>query len=119
MTSKGVVLERCSLVELSSFARIGAYEPEQNDQISAAPPKIISQTQAYRTAARRMFSPTLSITQRRLHRRIGCGVTRPLEVVVGQAPVDAVIERCGRGIKISPDQGAPYAARADGRYVRG
>ena len=32
-----------------------------------------------------------------------------LEVVVGQAPVDAVIERCGRGIKISPDQGAPYA----------
>jgi hypothetical protein len=33
-----------------------------------------------------------------------------LEVVVGQAPVDAVIERCGRGIKISPDQGAPYAA---------
>jgi hypothetical protein len=34
-----------------------------------------------------------------------------LEVVVGQAPVDAVTERCGRGIKISPDQGAPYAAR--------
>ena len=33
-----------------------------------------------------------------------------LEVVVGEAPVDAVIERCGRGIKISPDQGAPYAA---------
>jgi hypothetical protein len=28
-----------------------------------------------------------------------------LEVVVGQAPVDAVIEQCGRGIKISPDQG--------------
>jgi hypothetical protein len=26
-----------------------------------------------------------------------------LEVVVGQAPVDAVTERCGRGIKISPD----------------
>jgi hypothetical protein len=42
-----------------------------------------------------------------------------LEVVVGQAPVDAVIERRGRGIKISPDQGAPYAARADGRSVRG
>jgi len=38
-----------------------------------------------------------------------------LEVVVGQAPVDAVIERCGRGIKISPDQGAPYAAIADVR----
>jgi hypothetical protein len=33
-----------------------------------------------------------------------------LEVVVGQAPVDAVIERRGRSIKISPDQGAPYAA---------
>jgi hypothetical protein len=31
---------------------------------------------------------------------------------VGQAPVDAVIERRGRGIKISPDQGAPYAAEA-------
>jgi hypothetical protein len=29
---------------------------------------------------------------------------------VGQAPVDAVIERCSRGIKISPDLGAPYAA---------
>jgi hypothetical protein len=26
------------------------------------------------------------------------------EVVVGQAPVDAVIARCGLGIKISPDQ---------------
>jgi hypothetical protein len=36
-----------------------------------------------------------------------------LEVVVGQAPVDAVIERRGRGIKISPDQGAPYAADPD------
>jgi hypothetical protein len=36
-----------------------------------------------------------------------------LEVVVGQAPVDAVIERCGGGIKISPDQGAPYAAIED------
>jgi hypothetical protein len=35
-----------------------------------------------------------------------------LEVVVGQAPVDAVIERRGRSIKISPDQGAPYAADA-------
>jgi hypothetical protein len=33
-----------------------------------------------------------------------------LEVVVGQAPVDAVIERRGRNIKISPDHGAPYAA---------
>jgi hypothetical protein len=32
---------------------------------------------------------------------------------VGQAPVDAVIERRGRSIKISPDQGAPYAAIAD------
>jgi hypothetical protein len=41
-----------------------------------------------------------------------------LEVVVGQAPVDAVIERRGRSIKISPDQGAPYTARADGRPVR-
>jgi len=30
-----------------------------------------------------------------------------LEVVVGQALVDAVIERCGRGIKISPDQCTP------------
>jgi hypothetical protein len=30
--------------------------------------------------------------------------------VAGQAPVDAVTERCGRGIKISPDQGAPHAA---------
>jgi hypothetical protein len=39
--------------------------------------------------------------------------------MVGQAPVDAVIERRGRGIKISPDQGAPNAARADGRSVRG
>jgi hypothetical protein len=42
-----------------------------------------------------------------------------LEVMAGQAPVDAVIERRGRSIKISPDQGAPYAARADGRSVRG
>jgi hypothetical protein len=42
-----------------------------------------------------------------------------LEVVVGHAPVDAVIERCGHGIKISPDQGAPYAAQTDGRSVRG
>jgi len=42
-----------------------------------------------------------------------------VEVVVGQAPVDAVIERRGRSIKISPDQGAPYAARADGRSIRG
>jgi hypothetical protein len=42
-----------------------------------------------------------------------------LEVVVGQAPADAVIERRGRGIKISPDQGTPYAARANGRSVRG
>ena len=33
-----------------------------------------------------------------------------LEVVLDQAPVDAVIERHGRSIKISPDQGAPYAA---------
>jgi hypothetical protein len=32
--------------------------------------------------------------------------------VVRQAPVDAASERCGRGIKISPDQGAPYAAEA-------
>jgi hypothetical protein len=36
-----------------------------------------------------------------------------LEVVMGQASVDAVIERRGRSIKISPDQGAPYAADAD------
>ena len=35
-----------------------------------------------------------------------------LEVVAGQAPVDAVTERRGRSIKISPDQGAPYAALA-------
>jgi hypothetical protein len=32
--------------------------------------------------------------------------------VAGQAPVDAAIERYGRGIKISPDHGAPYAAEA-------
>jgi len=36
-----------------------------------------------------------------------------LEVVVGQAPVDAVTERRGGSIKISPDQGAPYAAEPD------
>jgi len=36
-----------------------------------------------------------------------------LEVVAGQAPVDAVTERRGRSIKISPDQGAPYAAEPD------
>jgi len=35
-----------------------------------------------------------------------------LKVVVGQLPVDAAIERCGRG-KISPDQDAPYAADPD------
>ena len=46
-------------------------------------------------------------------------VGQALEVVVGDAPVDAVIERRGRSIKISPNQGAPYAARADSRSVRG
>jgi hypothetical protein len=42
-----------------------------------------------------------------------------LEVVAGQAPADTVIERRGRSIKISPDQGAPYAAIEDVHPGRG
>jgi len=65
---------------------------------------------ARRTAGRRAFFLTLSVTQRDpfdVTRRGATGV----EVVLGEVPVDAAGEQCGRGGKISADQARALCGR--------
>jgi hypothetical protein len=81
----------------------------QNNQFWPSQPAKMEEAPSLSGGSARVL-PTWSITQRRLLSTCSVRRDQALEVVVGQAPVDAVIERCGRGIKISPDQGAPYAA---------
>jgi hypothetical protein len=58
---------------------------------------------AYRSAGRRAFFLTLSVTQRDPCRRDRRGATG-LDVVLGEVPVDAAGEQRGHGGKISADQ---------------
>jgi hypothetical protein len=82
-------------------------ETAPNIQICASQVRPAPSPYRHRTAGRRAFFLTFSITQRDAPPRRGRCYVTGLVALVGEVPVDVAGDRRSRGDKITPDQARP------------
>jgi hypothetical protein len=91
------------MIVAAAHRQIRSTSGAQSDPIGAPEQMSVEAVVPPRSAGRRTFSLTFSITQRDALSGFSRSGATGLDVVVGKVPVAAASDRCGRGGEISPD----------------